>query len=181
MPLWVGRGQNVGLIDFCHIWTLLPSGASVLYQRTSSCFCRSGIKGQDHMLKFCNSVALFINPSYTFQKQSATIRELEAQVSLGEDEQASSQISQQEIQILQREKEKQNKEILILRRTMDEMDLRISTQKQTLAARDESMKKLLEMLQVSFFLCPWNGIQVFCPVCVCLSVGGKKLNLGHNY
>ncbi|KAK3102087.1 hypothetical protein FSP39_008635 [Pinctada imbricata] len=81
------------------------------------------------------------------KKQSTTIRELEAQVSFGEDEQASSQISRQEIEILQREKDKQAKEILILRRTVDEMDLRISTQKQTLAARDESMKKLLEMLQ----------------------------------
>jgi ELKS/RAB6-interacting/CAST family protein 1 len=60
---------------------------------------------------------------------------------------ASSRISQQENEILQREKDKQSKEILILRKTVDEMELRIDIQKQTLAARDESMKKLLEMLQ----------------------------------
>lgn len=81
------------------------------------------------------------------QKQSSVIQSLENQVSLGEDVQASSRISQQEIEILQREKDKQSKEILILRKTVDEMELRIEIQKQTLAARDESMKKLLEMLQ----------------------------------
>ena len=37
MPLGVGRGQNVGLWDFCHILTLLPPGhASVLQQHMSS-------------------------------------------------------------------------------------------------------------------------------------------------
>lgn len=81
------------------------------------------------------------------KKQSSVIQSLENQVSLGEDVQASSRISQQEIEILQREKDKQSKEILILRKTVDEMELRIEIQKQTLAARDESMKKLLEMLQ----------------------------------
>ncbi|XP_061187411.1 ELKS/Rab6-interacting/CAST family member 1-like isoform X1 [Saccostrea echinata] len=81
------------------------------------------------------------------KKQASVIQSLESQVSLGEDVQASTRISQQEIEILQREKDKQSKEILILRRTVDEMELRIDIQKQTLAARDESMKKLLEMLQ----------------------------------
>ena len=48
---------------------------------------------------------------------------------------------------LKRELTDQTKEIRILRRTVDEMDLRLETQKQTLAARDGSIKKLLEMLQ----------------------------------
>ena len=36
MPLGVGRGQNVGLRDFCQIWTLLPPGASVFHKHMSS-------------------------------------------------------------------------------------------------------------------------------------------------
>lgn len=44
-------------------------------------------------------------------------------------------------------RDKYGKEVLILRKTVEEMELRIETQKQTLAARDESIKKLLEMLQ----------------------------------
>lgn len=42
---------------------------------------------------------------------------------------------------------RQQKETVLLRRTVEEMELRIETQKQTLAARDESIKRLLEMLQ----------------------------------
>ena len=37
MPLGVGRGQNVGLRDFCHTLTLLPSEASVFHKHMS-CF-----------------------------------------------------------------------------------------------------------------------------------------------
>ncbi|XP_046889929.1 ELKS/Rab6-interacting/CAST family member 1-like isoform X2 [Hypomesus transpacificus] len=48
---------------------------------------------------------------------------------------------------LQAEHERQAKELFLLRRTLEEMELRIDTQKQTLGARDESIKKLLEMLQ----------------------------------
>lgn len=48
---------------------------------------------------------------------------------------------------LQAEHERQAKELFLLRKTLEEMELRIDTQKQTLAARDESIKKLLEMLQ----------------------------------
>ena len=36
MPLGVGRGQNVGLRDFCHILTLLPPGVSVFHKHMSS-------------------------------------------------------------------------------------------------------------------------------------------------
>ena len=35
-PLGVGQGQNVGLRDFCHNWTLLPPGASVFHKHMSS-------------------------------------------------------------------------------------------------------------------------------------------------
>ncbi|XP_029010762.1 ELKS/Rab6-interacting/CAST family member 1-like isoform X2 [Betta splendens] len=48
---------------------------------------------------------------------------------------------------LQAEHERQAKELFLLRKTLEEMELRIDTQKQTLSARDESIKKLLEMLQ----------------------------------
>ncbi|CAL8322868.1 unnamed protein product [Lota lota] len=43
--------------------------------------------------------------------------------------------------------ERQAKELFLLRKTLEEMELRIDTQKHTLNARDESIKKLLEMLQ----------------------------------
>ncbi|XP_062316524.1 ERC protein 2-like [Osmerus eperlanus] len=48
---------------------------------------------------------------------------------------------------LQSEHERQAKELSLLRRTMEEMELRIDSQKQTLGARDESIQRLLEMLQ----------------------------------
>ncbi|XP_070709594.1 ELKS/Rab6-interacting/CAST family member 1-like isoform X1 [Pempheris klunzingeri] len=48
---------------------------------------------------------------------------------------------------LQGEYERQVKELFLLRKTVEEMELRIDTQKHTLTARDESIKKLLEMLQ----------------------------------
>lgn len=51
------------------------------------------------------------------------------------------------LDVLRKDKDRQQKEIAILRKTVEEMDLRIDTQKQTLNARDESIKKLLEMLQ----------------------------------
>ncbi|XP_076469273.1 ERC protein 2-like isoform X2 [Babylonia areolata] len=52
-----------------------------------------------------------------------------------------------ELESLRNEKESQGKEMLILRRTVDELEIRIETQKQTLAARDASIKTLLDMLQ----------------------------------
>ncbi|XP_034718892.1 ELKS/Rab6-interacting/CAST family member 1-like isoform X7 [Etheostoma cragini] len=48
---------------------------------------------------------------------------------------------------LHSEYERQMKELFLLRKTVEEMELRIDTQKHTLNARDESIKKLLEMLQ----------------------------------
>ncbi|KAJ4924955.1 hypothetical protein JOQ06_003903 [Pogonophryne albipinna] len=48
---------------------------------------------------------------------------------------------------LHSEYERHLKELFLLRKTVEEMELRIDTQKHTLTARDESIKKLLEMLQ----------------------------------
>ncbi|XP_076859136.1 ERC protein 2-like isoform X2 [Brachyhypopomus gauderio] len=48
---------------------------------------------------------------------------------------------------LQAEHKSQEKELFLLRKTLEEMELRIETQKQTLGARDESIKRLLDMLQ----------------------------------
>lgn len=48
---------------------------------------------------------------------------------------------------LQSDHERQAKELLLLRKTMEEMESRIDSQKQTLDARDESIQRLLELLQ----------------------------------
>lgn len=50
-------------------------------------------------------------------------------------------------EVVRREKERHGKELRLLRKTIEEMELRIETQKQTLATRDESIKKLMEMVQ----------------------------------
>ncbi|XP_070612566.1 ELKS/Rab6-interacting/CAST family member 1 isoform X2 [Erythrolamprus reginae] len=58
-----------------------------------------------------------------------------------------SELTEENFQRLHAEHERQAKELFLLRKTLEEMELRIETQKQTLNARDESIKKLLEMLQ----------------------------------
>ncbi|KAI1890313.1 hypothetical protein AGOR_G00152450 [Albula goreensis] len=57
------------------------------------------------------------------------------------------ELTEENFRRLQAEHERQAKELFLLRKTLEEMELRIETQKQTLSARDESIKKLLEMLQ----------------------------------
>ncbi|KAI7791955.1 putative ELKS/Rab6-interacting/CAST family member 1 [Triplophysa rosa] len=57
------------------------------------------------------------------------------------------ELTEENFQRLHAEHERQAKELFLLRKTLEEMELRIDTQKQTLSARDESIKKLLEMLQ----------------------------------
>ncbi|XP_041113010.1 ELKS/Rab6-interacting/CAST family member 1-like isoform X12 [Polyodon spathula] len=57
------------------------------------------------------------------------------------------ELTEENFQRLYSERERQAKELFLLRKTVEEMELRIDTQKQTLGARDESIKKLLEMLQ----------------------------------
>ena len=46
-----------------------------------------------------------------------------------------------------KDREKHMKELKLLKRTIEEMELRIETQKQTLGTRDESIRKLMDMLQ----------------------------------
>ncbi|XP_056373843.1 ELKS/Rab6-interacting/CAST family member 1 isoform X3 [Hyla sarda] len=58
-----------------------------------------------------------------------------------------SELTEENFRILHAEHDRQAKELFLLRKTLEEMELRIETQKQTLNARDESIKKLLEMLQ----------------------------------
>ncbi|XP_069821214.1 ELKS/Rab6-interacting/CAST family member 1 isoform X2 [Dendropsophus ebraccatus] len=58
-----------------------------------------------------------------------------------------SDLTEENFRILHSEHDRQAKELFLLRKTLEEMELRIETQKQTLNARDESIKKLLEMLQ----------------------------------
>uniref|UniRef100_A0A8C9WJ13 ELKS/RAB6-interacting/CAST family member 2 n=1 Tax=Scleropages formosus TaxID=113540 RepID=A0A8C9WJ13_SCLFO len=62
-------------------------------------------------------------------------------------EHATIELNEDNFRRLQAEHERQAKELFLLRKTLEEMELRIETQKQTLGARDESIKKLLEMLQ----------------------------------
>ncbi|XP_029809317.1 ELKS/Rab6-interacting/CAST family member 1 isoform X4 [Suricata suricatta] len=57
------------------------------------------------------------------------------------------ELTEENFQRLHAEHDRQAKELFLLRKTLEEMELRIETQKQTLNARDESIKKLLEMLQ----------------------------------
>lgn len=52
-----------------------------------------------------------------------------------------------ESDVLRKEKERHAREMKLLRKTIEEMELRIETQKQTLSTRDESIKKLMDMLQ----------------------------------
>ncbi|XP_068458852.1 ELKS/Rab6-interacting/CAST family member 1-like isoform X2 [Clinocottus analis] len=65
----------------------------------------------------------------------------------GRDLALTSEPTEENYRRLHAEHERQAKELFLLRKTLEEMELRIDTQKQTLGARDESIKKLLEMLQ----------------------------------
>ncbi|XP_052778945.1 ELKS/Rab6-interacting/CAST family member 1-like [Mya arenaria] len=80
------------------------------------------------------------------KKHVNSIHELESKAQSKSKELPSS-VSKADYESLKRNQDDQNKEVKILRKTVDEMELRHETQKQTLAARDESIKKLLEMLQ----------------------------------
>lgn len=79
------------------------------------------------------------------QKQAMLVRQLEEELRLRMRQPAPE--LQQQLEALFAENEHLQREIAILRDTIKELELRIETQKQTLQARDESIKKLLEMLQ----------------------------------
>ncbi|KAM9816303.1 ELKS/Rab6-interacting/CAST family member 1-like [Syngnathus typhle] len=65
----------------------------------------------------------------------------------GRDLALASEPTEENFRRLHCEHDRQAKELFLLRKTLEEMEMRIETQKQTLGARDESIKKLLEMLQ----------------------------------
>lgn len=79
------------------------------------------------------------------QKQAMLVRQLEEELRMRM-RQPNIEM-QQQMEAIYGENEHLQREIAILRDTIKELELRIETQKQTLQARDESIKKLLEMLQ----------------------------------
>ena len=84
-----------------------------------------------------------------FQRHRDLFHDLGGKFGTGEGAEVIAAANATELETLRNEKESQGKELLILRRTVDELEIRIETQKQTLAARDASIKTLLDMLQVS--------------------------------
>lgn len=80
------------------------------------------------------------------QKQASLIRQLEEELRMAHMRNPDAEL-RQHLDALYAEKEHMAKEIFLLRETIKELELRIETQKQTLASRDESIKKLMEMLQ----------------------------------
>ena len=80
-----------------------------------------------------------------FQNYASNIRKLESQIQSRNEYHDG--ISKADYESLKLSYEGQTKEVKILRKSVDEMVLRLETQKQTLTARDESIKKLLEMMQ----------------------------------
>ncbi|OQR71159.1 hypothetical protein BIW11_11170, partial [Tropilaelaps mercedesae] len=89
------------------------------------------------------------DPSYMSKKQTALIRQLEEELRIAHMQRNPDAELQSHLDALYAEKDHMTKEIFLLRETIKELELRIETQKQTLAARDESIKKLMEMLQSS--------------------------------
>lgn len=81
--------------------------------------------------------------------------------SQGRDLALTSEPTEENYRRLHGDHERQAKELFLLRKTLEEMELRIDTQKQTLGARDESIKKLLEMLQSKGGLpCPTHCVRI---------------------
>merc|ERR1711981_464874 len=82
------------------------------------------------------------------QKQAMLVRQLEEEVvkTRAHAKETNPEIKAH-IEGLQMENDHLTREVAILKETTKELEMRIDTQKQTLSARDESIKKLLEMLQ----------------------------------
>merc|ERR1712223_503162 len=82
------------------------------------------------------------------QKQAMLVRQLEEEVVKTRAHAKETQPEiKHHIEGLQMENDHLTREVAILKETLKELEMRIETQKQTLQARDESIKKLLEMLQ----------------------------------
>lgn len=86
-----------------------------------------------------------INWSPGTQKQAMLVRQLEEELRLRM-RQPNLEM-QQQMEAIYAENDHLQREISILRETIKDLECRVETQKQTLIARDESIKKLLEMLQ----------------------------------
>lgn len=103
----------------------------------------------ENQVRFFNNVMImsldFNNDSSNPQKQAMLVRQLEEELRMRM-RQPNIEM-QQQMEAIYGENEHLQREIAILRDTIKELELRIETQKQTLQARDESIKKLLEMLQ----------------------------------
>jgi len=82
------------------------------------------------------------------QKQALLIRQLEDELRLAHETRIRTNDAdiQQHIDALCLEKENLFKENCLLRDTIRELEMRIETQKQTLSVRDESIKKMVEMM-----------------------------------
>lgn len=82
------------------------------------------------------------------QKQALLIKQLEEELRLAHETRlkATDTDIQQHIDALCNEKDALFKENCMLRDTLRELEMRIETQKQTLAARDDSIKKMVEMV-----------------------------------
>merc|ERR1711997_205088 len=82
------------------------------------------------------------------QKQAMLVRQLEDEVVKCKTQASHTNPEvKAHMEALQVENDHLSREIAILRETVKELEMRIDTQKQTLSARDDSIKKLLEMLQ----------------------------------
>merc|ERR1712051_634576 len=82
------------------------------------------------------------------QKQAMLVRQLEEEVvKTRQHAKETNPEIKAHIEGLQLENDHLTREVAILKETIKELETRIETQKQTLQARDDSIKKLLEMLQ----------------------------------
>lgn len=79
------------------------------------------------------------------EQENRSLRELS--ISSGSGTSGAAATGPHESDALRKEKERHAREMKLLRKTIEEMELRIETQKQTLSTRDESIKKLMDMLQ----------------------------------
>jgi len=90
------------------------------------------------------------------EQENHTLRDLSLSTSSGT---AASGASDADQDVTRKDRDRHvAKELKLLKRTIEEMELRIETQKQTLATRDESIRKLMDMMQAKGWfdcLCRW--------------------------
>ncbi|KZS11027.1 ERC protein [Daphnia magna] len=101
-----------------------------------------------HVLRIHRFLRWLMNGVSFSQKQAMLVRQLEEELRIRsmQNHHPSHEVRQQ-VETMYAENDHLSREVAILRETVKELELRIETQKQTLQSRDESIKKLLEMLQ----------------------------------